>query len=73
MNAATHVSDESPIEVLAPFVRWLKRDIAGRGSQLKVPFDLTLSCYEGGDEPYGNCSTCIDRELVLAKNHDLDN
>jgi 7-cyano-7-deazaguanine synthase len=65
LNAATHVCDASPIEVLAPFVRWSKRDIVLRGKQIKVPFDMTWSCYEGGDEPCGKCSTCLDRIVAF--------
>lgn len=61
INAATHVCDDRPIEVLAPFVRWSKGDIVRRGKELNVPFDLTWSCYEGGSEPCGKCSTCLDR------------
>ena len=62
VNAATHVCDELPIEVLAPFVQWSKSDIACRGTELSVPFEMTWSCYEGGEEPCGKCSTCLDRE-----------
>jgi 7-cyano-7-deazaguanine synthase len=65
INAATHVCDSNPIEVLAPFVRWSKSDIVVRGKELNVPFELTWSCYEGGDEPCGKCSTCLDREFAM--------
>ena len=67
LNAATHVCDEKPIEVLAPFVRWSKSDIVRRGTKLGVPFELTWSCYEGGDNPCGRCSTCLDREKAFAQ------
>ncbi len=62
LNAATHVCDSCPIEVLAPFVRSSKTDIVVRGKELSVPFEMTWSCYEGGDEPCGKCSTCLDRQ-----------
>jgi 7-cyano-7-deazaguanine synthase len=62
INAATHVCDSNPIEVLAPFVRWSKGDIVARGKEIGVPFEMTWSCYEGGDEPCGKCSTCLDRQ-----------
>ena len=61
MNAATQVCDDHSIEVLAPFVRWTKADIVRRGMELGVPFEKTWSCYEGGDQPCGKCSTCLDR------------
>lgn len=61
VNAATHVCDRTPVEILAPFVRWSKRDIVRHGKELNVPFDLTWSCYQGGENPCGLCSTCLDR------------
>lgn len=65
VNAATHLCDATTIEVLAPFVRWSKGKIVLRGSALGVPFDLTWSCYSGGQEPCGKCSTCLDRQEAL--------
>jgi len=65
VNAATHCCDARPIEILAPFVRWSKADIAMRGTELSVPFDLTWSCYEGGEIQCGKCSTCRDRESAM--------
>ena len=67
MNAATHVCNDTPIEVLSPFVRWSKADIVRRGTELGVPFQLTWSCYEGGELPCGNCATCVDRLQAFAK------
>lgn len=65
MNAATLACDTSKIEVLSPFIRWSKGEIARRGSQLHVPFNLTWSCYQGDDEPCGKCSTCLDRKVAF--------
>ena len=61
MNAATHVCNDTPIEVLSPFVHWSKGDIVRRGTELGVPFRLTWSCYDGGTKHCGRCSTCLDR------------
>ena len=52
----------------APFVEWSKADIVAAGIKLKVPYELTWSCYEGGDYPCGVCGTCIDRNLAFEKN-----
>lgn len=61
MNAATHACDDTPVEVLSPFVHWSKGDIVQRGTELGVPFQLTWSCYEGNAKHCGRCSTCLDR------------
>ena len=65
LNAATHVCDNSPIEILAPFVRWSKAEIVKRGRELMVPFEQTWSCYEGGAKPCLKCSTCLDRAQAM--------
>jgi 7-cyano-7-deazaguanine synthase len=67
LNLATQACDRTRIEVLAPFISWSKLDVVRRGRILNVDFDLTWSCYEGGSEHCGKCSTCIDRILALTE------
>ena len=50
----------------APFVAWSKADIVAEGLRLGVPFELTWSCYEGGEAPCGRCATCLDRAAAFA-------
>lgn len=51
------------ITVMAPFAYSTKADIAKAGAVLKVPYELTWSCYEGnGDLGHcGRCGTCVER------------
>jgi len=58
--------DTQSLEVETPFMRFTKAQIARLGASLKVPFELTWSCYEGGNEGLGDqhcgaCGTCVER------------
>jgi 7-cyano-7-deazaguanine synthase len=44
-----------------PFIYWSKNDIALEAKRLKVPVELTWSCYKGGDKHCGRCGTCVER------------
>ena len=61
MDSAIRLGTADQLHVEAPFVTWSKADIVGEGVRLGVPYELTWSCYEGGDKPCGQCATCIDR------------
>ena len=53
------------VEVRAPLLRQSKADIVRRGQELRIPFDLTHSCYDPGDGGIacGRCDSCrIRRE-----------
>ena len=53
---------EKDFQVKAPFVHKTKADIAKLGSQLGVPYELTWSCYKGGNKHCGKCGTCVERK-----------
>lgn len=55
-----------------PFVRANKAEVVRMGLELKVPYELTWSCYEGGDKPCGECGTCIDRAKAFEANSVAD-
>ena len=44
-----------------PFGHFNKTDIVALGARLKVPFEETWSCYEGGALHCGRCGTCVER------------
>jgi 7-cyano-7-deazaguanine synthase len=61
------------IKVESPFMFFTKAQIVRLGASLNVPFELTWSCYEGGNEGYGDkhcaqCGTCYERReaFILA-------
>lgn len=47
-----------PIKIFAPAVLMKKAEIVESGAFMGVPFELTWSCYEGGEKPCGKCSSC---------------
>lgn len=49
-------------DLTAPFIKLSKADIAKTGIKLGVPFQLTWSCYKGGDVHCGKCGTCVERK-----------
>ncbi len=45
----------------SPFIHISKTEICRRGGAIDAPFELTWSCYEGGDHHCGRCGTCMER------------
>lgn len=68
MAAAIYEGSGRQVQVEAPFVEMTKKDIVKLGLELNVPYELTWSCYEGGDTPCGACGTCIDRAEAFRAN-----
>jgi 7-cyano-7-deazaguanine synthase len=52
---------ETEITLEAPFVEWSKTDIAERGLELGVPYELTWSCYRDETPACGTCDACAFR------------
>ena len=54
---------ENPVpQVITPFINISKDEIVRIGEELNVPYELTWSCYEGGDTHCGRCGTCVERQ-----------
>jgi 7-cyano-7-deazaguanine synthase len=49
------------IEMVAPFVDWSKTNIAERGLELNVPYEVTWSCYREEAPACGICDACAYR------------
>lgn len=49
------------IELIRPFEKMTKTDIAKEGGRLGVPYHLTYSCYKGAEKHCGKCGTCYER------------
>lgn len=72
MNEAIWEGSGHQLRIEAPFVNLTKADVVRIGLELKVPYELTWSCYEGGNKPCGKCGTCIDRAAAFQANHTAD-
>ena len=69
MNEAIWEGSGHQLKIEAPFVNVSKAEVVRIGLELGVPYELTWSCYEGGEKPCGKCGTCIDREAAFQANH----
>lgn len=67
MRQAFYEMSEGRLDLIAPFIRDSKKDIVLLGDDLKVPFELTWSCYEGRDLHCGKCGTCVERKEAFQK------
>ncbi len=52
---------ETKISVLTPVIDLKKSQIVTLGKELKAPFELTWSCYQGEDVACGVCDSCALR------------
>ncbi len=46
------------IEIKAPLLHMTKAEIIKKGMKLGVPYELTWSCYKGGEKACGRCDSC---------------
>ena len=67
INRGTERGVTRGVEVLAPLMDLNKADIVRLGAKLGVPFELTWSCYSGGDKPCGHCDSCKLRARGFAE------
>ncbi len=68
MNQAIYEGSGRTCRLEAPLLQWNKAGVVKEGLRLHVPYELTWSCYEGGDKPCGVCGTCRDRAKAFAAN-----
>jgi len=59
MNAALELGVARRVRAESPTLRMTKRDIAARGLELDIPWELLWSCYGGGGRMCGSCESCL--------------
>lgn len=72
MNEAVYEGSGGQIRIEAPFIEWTKAEVVRKGLELKVPFEMTWSCYLGKEKPCGVCGTCRDRARAFELNGVVD-
>lgn len=72
ISKAIFIGSGNAVNVKAPFININKADIVKQGLRLKVPYEKTWSCYNGGKKPCGKCGTCLDRIKAFELNGLVD-
>lgn len=58
MDEAINIGTYGKIHVKRPLIAMNKAQVVKTGLELGVPYELTWSCYEGGEKACGTCGTC---------------
>ena len=72
IGQAINIGTYEKVNLRAPLVNLTKAEVVREGLELGTPYQLTWSCYEGGDKPCGTCGTCIDRAMAFELNNISD-
>lgn len=68
MDSAINIGTYGKIHINRPLINMNKAGVVKTGLELGVPYELTWSCYEGGEKACGTCGTCIDRKAAFEAN-----
>ena len=72
LGGAIALADWHGVTLHGPFAALSKSDVAALGLRLGVPFELTWSCYKGGEKACGKCGTCVERLEAFADSGAVD-
>jgi len=72
MQQAIKIGTYEHVNVIYPLATMNKASVVKLGIELETPYQLTWSCYKGGEKPCGKCGTCIDRANAFKLNHIAD-
>ncbi len=74
VNLATKmgVSSEEKIHIETPLLHLSKAETINLGLELGVPYELTTSCYLGGELACGECDSCLLRLKGFKENNQAD-
>ncbi len=67
MANAIYVGSYHQVRLITPHMWRTKADVVQAGLDIKAPFELTWSCYEGRNRACGTCPTCVGRIQAFAR------
>ncbi len=68
LDTAVYLATDRSVEVKAPFLDMTKAEVVKLGLELRVPYELTWSCYKGEERPCLKCGTCLERTEAFLLN-----
>ncbi len=68
IDKAINIGTYGNIHVVRPLISWNKARVCEEGLKLKVPYEMTWSCYHGRERACGRCGTCLDRLAAFRAN-----
>jgi len=66
------VQEGRRVQIIEPVGNLMKHEIVARGLRDGAPYDLTWSCYRGGDVQCGRCGSCFLRCNAFRRNGAVD-
>lgn len=61
LDTMVYLASDKNVEVITPFIDINKTEICKIGLNLKVPFEITRTCYKDQKNSCGKCGACIER------------
>ena len=72
LNEVAYICYWKQVQVVAPFSLMTKGEICTQGIEMKVPYELTWTCYTESEKPCGICGSCNERISAFEFAHAKD-
>lgn len=68
MRRVAHIASYKPVNIFTPYLHMGKAAIIRKGLEFALDYSKTWTCYEGADNPCGQCGACTERAEAFAAN-----